>query len=528
MEVVMQRLVIALFALCGSLLLPGLAGTAARGDIDAKMQTLVRRSDVGKTVVALYAVDLTAGLVLVKQNADEPMIPASNLKLVTTAAALHTLGADFVFETKLILQNPPKAAGGAAGAGAAGAVGGNAPQTDAVLVVRGDGDPSFGDEAILRVHGGAVGDVEALLQLWVDAVKKANIKKVARIILDDGVFDQTFTHPSWPADQLNRWYCAQVAGINFFTNCLDVYPTPTAGASETPLVKIVPEAPFIPATNLATTGSTDTFWISRKIDSNEITFRGTVKHKRIKPVNVTIHDPPIFFGQVLADRLRRAGIAVDEVGRPTLRDVLIDGKPLHVIRTPLPLALQRCNKNSQNLYAEALFKRVGRKVTGAPGSFENGAAAVRLFLQKQIGTAAASVNTADGSGLSRDNRVTAHIMVDVLSAMHKDPKAGKIFRQSLSIAGKDGTLDDRLTGLKNRVYGKTGYINGVSCLTGYLVVPKPTAAANTAAGATATDDADDARVIAFSFLFNDLKAPLDVVMRLQDGLVKMIDEAYAK
>ncbi len=508
----MIRSLVSLPALGLALLLGAIASTA-RGDLDLKMQTLVRRSDVGKTAIALYAVDLSNGLVLARQNADEPMMPASNFKLITSATALHTLGHDFVFETKLILHNPSA---------------GNGPQDDAILVVRGDGDPSFGDEAILRVHGGDVGDVEALLQLWVDAVKKANVRKVHRLILDDSVFDHTFTHPSWPADQLNRWYCAQVAGINFFTNCLDVYPTPAGSVGETPLVKIVPEAPFIPATNLATTGATDTFWISRKIDSNEITFRGTVKHKRIKPVNVTVHDPAMFFGQALADRLKRAGIAVGEVGRPTPRDVLGDGKTLHVIRTPLPLVLERCNKNSQNLYAEALLKRSGRKVTGAPGSFENGAAAVRLFLQKQIGTAAASVNTADGSGLSRDNRVTARIMVDVLTAMHKDAKAGRIFRQSLSIAGKDGTLDDRLTNLKGRVYGKTGYISGVSCLSGYLVIPGAKAAANTAAAPTSTDDADDVRVIAFSFLFNDLKTSLDVVMKLQDGLVKMIDDAYAR
>jgi D-alanyl-D-alanine carboxypeptidase/D-alanyl-D-alanine-endopeptidase (penicillin-binding protein 4) len=496
-----------------SLLLATPLAAVGPDNIDVRVADVVKTAGLGKTVVGLYAVDLDSGNVLVRSGQDEPMMPASNLKLVTTAAALATLGPDFNFETKLILINPPKE--------------GAAAQTDAVLLVKGDGDPAFGDDAILRQHGNQVGDVEALIQLWVDAVKKASIKKVSRIVIDDSVFDTTFVHPTWPADQLNRWYCAQVAGLNFYTNCLDVYPVPSATPHDSPFVRVLPEAPFVPTTNIATTGTGDTFWISRKIGTNELTFRGSVKNKRVQPVNVTIHDPPIFFGRLLADRLSKAGITVGEVSRPTPQDVFGQGKGLHTIRTPLNLVLARCNKNSQNLYAESLFKRIGFKATGAPGSFENGAAAVRIFLQKQIGTAAANVRTADGSGLSRDNRVTAHIMVDVLAAMHKDAKLYKAYRQSLSIAGTDGTLDDRMKNIKGRVYGKSGYISGVSCLSGYYIAPSPKPAANKGAAPDPASDADDGHVIAFSFLFNEVRPGLDVVLRLQDNLVRVLDEAYA-
>ena len=507
--------------------------------LDFRMSSAVRTANIGSTKTSLYAVDLTTGFSLVKKNVDEAMIPASNLKLITTAAALHTLGKEFSFATKLTLLNPPKALDVKTG------------QMGAMLLVQGDGDPTFGDADILRKYGQKIRDVEQLIGLWVDAVKKAQIKTVQRIIVDDSVFDRTFVHPSWPRDQLNRWYCAQVSGLNFYTNCLDVYPKPTK-RGDGPLVQVIPESPFIPKTNLAVTGSSDTFWISRKLGTNQIAFRGKVRHQRTKPVHVTIHDPPIYFAQLFADRLIKAGIGVKEIARPMPNDNLNVGRGLHIIRTPLHIALTRCNKNSQNLYAEALFKRMGRHLTGSPGSFENGAAAARIFLQKTVGTAAASVRTADGSGLSRQNFVTTRVMVDVLAAMHKNAKLKQVYRQSLSIAGVDGTLYKRMKDIsgidtankqyKARVYAKTGYINGVSALSGYLVIRRKGARANgkvinaaNGSNVSAQDGTgvavagdDDGRVIAFSFLFNNLKSPLGTVMHLQDELVKILHDHYVK
>lgn len=509
----MHRIRFHLLALFIATVLPLPLFAAGPDDVDLRIADVIRAAGLGKTSISLYAIDLETNRPILRSNQDDAMIPASNLKLLTSATAISTLGPDFTFETRLALLNPKADPA--------------ATHQDAVLHIKGDGDPAFGDDTVLRQYGNQTSDVEAMLQLWVDAIKKANIKRVSRIIIDDSIFDSEFVHPSWPADQLNRWYCAQVAGLNFYTNCLDVYPVPSSVPNDSPMVRLLPAAPFVPTTNLAMSGRDDTFWISRKMGTNELTFRGSVKNKRLKPVNVTIHDPPMFFGRVLADRLAKAGIAVDQVSRPTPQDVIGAGKALHVIRTPLSIVLARCNKNSQNLYAEALFKRVGFKATGAPGSFDNGAAAVRLFLQKQIGTAAATVRTADGSGMSRDNRVTARVMVDVLTAMHKDAKLAKPFRQSLSIAGVDGTLDDRMKNIKGRVYGKTGYISGVSCLSGYYIAPSAKPKANTGANPTALADADDGRIVAFSFLFNDIRVPLDTVLRLQNEMIRLMDEAYA-
>ena len=481
-------------------------------DAEYEIRSILRGANIGKTKVAVSIDDLSANRSIMRVNADEPMIPASNLKLVVSAAALATLGPDFHFETKLVWYNAPLKA--------------NDPDTRgrAILKIIGDGDPAFGDDAVLRAHGNQVADAEALVQVWVDAVKQAGITRIDTILIDDSVFDQEFVHESWPEDQLNRWYCAQVAGLNFFTNCLDIYPVPSSVQGDSPFVRMLPETNAVTTTNVAVTGNADTFWISRKLGTNELTYRGTVKHKRLKPVNVTVHDAPILFGKIFAERLFKAGIAVGEVRRPNSEDPLLEGKDLHIVRTPISIVLNRCNKNSQNLYAECLFKRTGRKVTGASGSFENGAAGVRLFLQKQIGTAAASVQTADGSGMSRKNSVTARVITDLLGVMHNDPKLSKVYRDSLATAGIDGTIDDRMVELKGRVFGKTGYINGVSCLSGYLFIPNNPRGTGANSAADAELDPKDCRVIAFSLLFNDFSPSLSVLQKLQDDIVRKLDQ----
>ena len=198
------------------------------------------------------------------------------------------------------------------------------------------------------------------------------------------------------------------------------------------------------------------------------------------------------------------------VDRAPLKDLLPDGQTLHVVQTPLPLVLERCNKNSQNLFAEAILKRLGHHETGARGSWLNGTAAVRIFLNDILGPYSAVTIVSDGSGLSRDNRVTAQLVVNLLAAMNEDTQLGPVYRNSLAISGEQGSLKNRLGDLNGDVYGKTGYIKGVSCLSGYLVLKSDSGP----------------RSFSFSFLFNGFKPPvyLNNIIAFQDKLLKLIDE----
>jgi len=486
----------------------------ALAGIQNQVHEIIRSAGLQETKVAIFVADLDNKNKLVAINIDEPMIPASNMKLFVTATALHVLGPDHVFRTELRLAEgdgrmtqPHDTLNLAT----------SKPTTDrgSILIVHGDGDPAFCDPKVLQTRNL---DTEQLLQTWVQAIQDAGVKKVQRLIMDDRVFDRRFVHPTWPSDQLNMWYCAQVAGLNINTNCLDVYVEPTQ-LNQSPRIKVFPDSPFITTLNRAITGRKDTFWVSRKPHTNEFTFLGQVKNRRNAPVHVTLHDPPMFLGHLLGNRLEKVGIPVESIDRPARDELLPPTRTLHAVQTTLPLILQRCNKDSQNLYAEALLKRTGRKFTGSPGSWENGAAAVRTFLNRQIGARSAMVVVADGSGLSRKNRITTRVMIQLLQSMWRDTTHGPMFRESLSIGGQDGTLRKRFKrGLTGRVYGKSGHIDGVSSLSGYLVLP----------GKPAQNNRPE-RTIAFSFIFNNIKPPIYVhrIKKLQNELIQLIDQHVA-
>ncbi|MEM9882418.1 MAG: D-alanyl-D-alanine carboxypeptidase/D-alanyl-D-alanine-endopeptidase [Planctomycetota bacterium] len=471
----------------------------ARAGLDSNVRQVVGGASLNETAVSVLIVDLRSGRTLAEIDADRPMVPASAMKLLTTAAALHRLGPEFRFTTRLMLDASPA---------------GGDPQAPADLLIEASGDPAFGDPVLLAQAGYEVDD---LVRLWVDAVKATGRTRFARLRIDDRCFDRVFAHPDWPAAQLDRPSFAQVGGLNFHENVLAVLPLPADAPGQAPVVQVYPLHPALRTLNRATTGATDDFRAQRAAGSNRFTFLGSVRNRRSQPYRVAVHDPGLTFAEFFAHQLRRAGVEVAAVERVGVSDRLnVRGFTLlHELHTTLPGVLDRTNQDSQNLFAEALLKRMGRELTGAPGSFENGASAVRLFLRdelaRRVGTS--GVQIADGSGLSKNNRVTARVLVEVLRAMHTDRQLGPIFTASLSEAGQNGTLRRRFDGLDGQVHGKSGWLGAsagyASSLAGYYVAP-------------------DGRAYAFAMLFNGFRPPLthpqvkatqDRVLRaLEDGL----------
>ncbi len=162
---------------------------------------------------------------------------------------------------------------------------------------------------------------------------------------------------------------------------------------------------------------------------------------------------------------------------------------LVVVKTPMQAVLERCNGDSHNLYAECLLKKTGNAVTGQSGSWANGAAVLRMQLKELVGPeTAAQIQVADGSGLSRGNQITPEMMTSWLAALHRDKRAGNAFVGSIPLAGIEGNMVKRFKGksLANEVRAKSGYINGVRTLSGYVTQP------------------DTGRRIAFSILVNEI------------------------
>lgn len=474
-----------------------LLASAAWATLREDVERLVRGASLKGAAISVSVRDAASGTPLVSINDTAPMAPASNMKLLTTGAALHALGGNFQFATKMIMDGDR-------------------------LVVVGDGDPAFADPDLLAemtMNGRKGVDIEAFLDLWVKPVVDSGVKKISEVVVDDRIFDREFVHPSWPADQLNNSYCAQVSGLMFHGNVLHFYPRPRKDGA--PIVTDCrPEASWLKIVNVATSkdGSQDKgdIWVARKPGTNELTFHGNVRYVYKTPVAVTVDDMPDFFAHLLADRLSRAGIAVGghRVSRPD--EAKASGKPIGpAVTSPISTVITRCNRDSENMFAESLLKRVGYAMTGEPGSWMNGAAIVRHIVHERLDdpALASGVVVVDGSGLSQDNRITAAAMTAWLNSFANDPKLGPILIDSLAVAGESGTLQKRYKGASLHgavVQAKTGYIRGVSCLSGFITMP-------------------DGRRRVFSVLTNNLKdiSAVPLAKRLQDQIVAAITEDMA-
>lgn len=485
----------------------------ARAGLEVDIQQIIAGASLGKTRTAVLLVDLRTGKALVELDADTPMIPASNMKLITTAAALTRLGPDFKFSTKLALIPPPAPGNSNTDSqGSSRAVPSSLPS----LLIRGEGDPAFGDPVLLAQAGFEVDD---LVDLWIKAVVDTGHTRFDQLLLDDLIFDAVRVHPDWPVDQLHYYYCAQVSAINFHENLMAVLPVPGSNLGQTPKVQLFPYYPNLRTQNRATTGTVDDFRIQRAPDSNRFVFLGSVRNRRTSPYRVTVDDPAMFLGQFLQYKLKQAGIRVNRVVRlkPNHRVNDHPTEILHQLNTTLAGVIDRTNQDSQNMFAEALFKRMGHELTGEPGSFRNGASAVRLYLRDRLSSRVglSAVRVADGSGLSPNNRATTRVLVEVLRSMREDPTLGPIYAASLSHAGHNGTLRQRLRDLRSDVYGKSGYLgssaNYASTLSGYIVRP-------------------DGRTYAFSMLFNGFQPPLTStrIKEVQDQILTKIDESISK
>lgn len=415
---------------------------SARADLTADVEALLAakplaRAQVGVQVIRLGQ-DPAGSAIVYARNPQLPLSPASNMKLLTTSAALERLGGGFRFRTILYQRGDD-------------------------LVIVGDGDPTLGDAELLKPHGGTP---TSLFEAWAEMLKARGVSRVNNVLIDDAVFDDAFAHPNWPADDLPKRYGAQVGGLNLNGNCLDFYLQPGQRGTVVSF-RLDPPTKYAAISNACLSGGRSAVWLTRKPESNDVVLRGEINAPNGQPVSVTVHDPPMFFGTVLAETLRRGGVDVaGKVARERWAQV-DTAVPLAAHETPIEVVLRRANKDSVNLYAEALMKRLGREASGQPGSWVNGREAIGQFLASR-GVPAGEASVDDGSGLSKENRVSANAITRVLMGDFYSANR-EAFLASLAVGGADGTLEKRFTNdLRGRVYAKTGYIGGVRALSGYL------------------------------------------------------------
>ena len=407
-------------------------------ELRARISAILAKAGLRKILLSACVVRSGTGEPVYENNPHLALMPASNMKIVTTAAALETLGADFSFITR---------------AGLCGET----------LVVKGCGDPLLGDKETDQKNGRPF---EAFIGEIASGLKRDGVASISDIILDDSIFDDQRVHPSWPRDQLHQKYACEVCGINYNGNCVDISAANRQGKA---VLSIDPPTDYVKLRNEVTVWKSPKSWFSvRRVgERGELLIEGNCR-ARAGPYSVAVENPALYFGRLLRAGLLESGIRV--AGEVLERSAPEGVEFREVARsvTPVGNVLQRTNKDSLNLAAEALCKRLGAKAGpgGGPGSWTSGGIVLAEFL-KTLGVEESEFVIADGSGLSRDDRLSAFALTRVLEHLANGPN-WEVFKDSLAVGGLDGTLQRHFYERKyrGRILAKTGYIQAVRALSG--------------------------------------------------------------
>ena len=387
---------------------------------------------------AIYIIKADSGTVAYSHNADKTLIPASNMKVITTAAAVKYLGPQFEYKTRVGIS-------------------------DSNVVVIGAGDPILGDAKTDKKYGRAPGWI---FEQIAKALQDRGVKEVNDIIIDATVFDEQRVHPDWPAAELNHWYACEVSGLNYNTNCIQVTVENQNGHVT---FSVEPPTSYVQITNNAQAissgkGAVGTY---RSQKPNQLTLKGKVSDKE-EPFDVAIERPAAFFGTLLAENLGRSGITVR--GHVVEKVFTNNAKlmPLTEFTTPLADCLQRANKNSLGLAAEALVKTIAAHETpgNKNGSWVKGAEVISKYLVS-LGIPESQFHLSDGSGLSRQDRLSPQALVTVLRDLYRGPN-WEFYKATLAVGGEEGTIARYFKEAKYRsnILGKTGYVSGVRSFSG--------------------------------------------------------------
>jgi D-alanyl-D-alanine carboxypeptidase/D-alanyl-D-alanine-endopeptidase (penicillin-binding protein 4) len=432
---------------------PSLA--ALRADLDRLFdEPLLARALVAAHVESLGPRGSASGPTrpIYTRNADRLVVPASNMKLLTIAAVADALGWDYRYETRLEVT---------------GTVANGTLRGDVIVV--GSGDPSIGSP-----DGG-----HALVFLdWAEALRQAGIQRVdGRIVGDDDAFEDEGLGAGWAWDNLAAGYSAPVGALNYNENAA------VARISAASLPNSAARVEFGPAGHgldfrsdviTGAPGSAIDLTFVRAPNTSALALRGTVPAAGTVVLRTAaVDNPTLFFAEAFRLALVSRGITVsrgawdiDALGtRPSTsgrRTIAVYSSP------PLSVLAGYAMKVSQNMYAEAFLKTLGRTVTG-PGTSSVGLAAVRTRLTGW-GVPMEGLVLQDGSGLSRYNYVTASALVSLLTHVWRSERLRGPFVAELPVGGQDGTLDLRMRGtaLARNVQAKTGTLSNVRALSGYL------------------------------------------------------------
>ena len=428
-----------------------------RSDLDA----LVRGATSGASRWGILVASLDRGDTLYSRNPDLALAPASNMKLYSTAAAFYYLGPGFRFSTYLLADGPLRD---------------GALQGD--LILYGTGDPSISN----RMLESSLSTFRA----FADSLAQQGIREIRGDLVGDGsYFDDRWIAPGWEPSDLTAWYGAPVGALSFAENLVSirVLPGPVGGAA---VVRTTPETRGLSVENRVRTVASGATRVRLEHAPGGIVATGQVRRGSGGFAGtIPVVDPANYAAAAFRGVLEERGIRV--TGRTRTVHGPADSRVTFHTPPPAPEGADRppprvlaihlspllteiaavTNHVSHNLFAEALFKTVGRVAAGE-GSFAGGARAVQYLLECETRTDSAASRLVDGSGLSRLNRVTARTTIRLLDYMARDEAWYSFYESLPQAAAPSGLRRMQNTPAAGNLRAKTGTIKAVSALSGYV------------------------------------------------------------
>jgi len=440
-------------------------------ELASGMDSILASPALEGATVGLLVIRLSDGQILYAKDPDTPMIPASNMKLISTAAVLSYLRPDYRFHTDV--YGPAPEGGRIAGD----------------LVIRGYGDPYLTPERMWylanRIHFLDVNEI------------------TGDIVVDDTYFDGPRLANGWEQDLSSAAYMAPVGAVSVGSNALmiHVFPSPIPDGD----ARIVFDPPSDYPQIHGRIRTVDAGRTSISVDLVPFQDRSQVKVAgRILATDPghafwrRVDNPPVYAGEILKNLLARSQVHV--TGKVRTGPVPAGVEPILTVTSPtLGELVGSTNRNSNNFMADQLARVLGAARYGAPGNWTKAQAAIEAFLTEEVGVDRKAFVIGNASGLHDVNRMTPRAVIAVLTYMDRHSNLSPEYISSLAIAAGTGTLRDRMkeSDAAYLLRAKTGTLSIASALSGYVALKS-------------------GERVAFSMIVNDYKQPIEEIWSVQD------------
>ena len=412
-------------------------------------QALISQPEYKNAFVGIRVEDVSTGEVLFSYNGEKLIIPASTLKLVTSAAALEILGADYRFKTKI----------GFSGEILNSKLEGN-------LIVIGGGDPALGSEYFRNEY-----ENPHFMDVWAQKIKAAGITEVSgSLIIDGSFYDNERVSPTWVWEDIGNYYGAGVSALTVYDNLFRIsFSSPQTAGQPTKIISIYPEINELEIENhvLSSNINSDLAYVFGSPLDNKREITGTIpRNRRLFTIKAAVPNPEELLAKDFIAHLANAGISVK--GEIKFEKVRADiFQSIYVQESPtLAEIVKETNHKSINLFAEHLLRQIAAEKTGI-GSRKNGIEIIKEYWKSKGIDSGFFME--DGSGLSHFNAISPAHLTSLLNYMFETSENKAVFYASLPNIG-DGTL----SGFNVRNFpqeslkAKSGSMSRVCCFAGYI------------------------------------------------------------